>query len=146
MKKIIITLIILLIVVISAILYFYYQYQNNVQIMGSINKEYESFYQNQTYGTNVMSLMNKAIDNNNKNGISKNDKGYYIENDTNSIKITIKFKGEKEDEFFEYSMEQIAKQGSEAFIKNFGAIEFKCTNIEYHEKTHIVKYMYFEQI
>lgn len=145
MKKIIITLAIIIICIVCITLYFIYQNNQNLQIMREANQDYESFYQKETYGTNVMSLMNKAINDNQKNAIAKDDKGNYIENDTNSIIITVQFKGQ-DDEIFEYRMEQIAKQGSEAFIKNFGAISFKCTKIEYHEKTKIIKSMYFEQL
>ena len=36
--------------------------------------------------------------------------------------------------------------GIEKFWSNYGALSFKCTKIEYHEKTHRVKYMYFEEV
>ena len=44
------------------------------------------------------------------------------------------------------TMERINNVGIEKFWSNYGALSFKCTKIEYHEKTHRVKYMYFEEV
>ena len=43
-------------------------------------------------------------------------------------------------------MEDIAQQETENFIKFFATSTFKCTKIEYHPKTNMVKSLYFEQI
>ena len=48
-----------------------------------------------------------------------------------SIIIEVKFI--EADQIFR--MEAIAKQGSEAFIKNYNTMSFKCIKKEYHEKT-----------
>ena len=55
------------------------------------NKEYEQYTQNSILGSDLMTLINKASNQNDKNGIEKDEKKYYIENDTNSIKIEVKF-------------------------------------------------------
>ena len=45
-----------------------------------------------------------------------------------------------------YNIETIYNSGIENFVKNYNTIQFKCTNIQYHEQTHKVKYLFFEQI
>lgn len=106
------------------------------------NKVYESFYNQNVLGTDFISLINKAIDNNEKNLVDKDEDGNYIDNEKNSIKIEVKF--QELDKVI--SMESINKQGIYQFLQNFGAYSFRCTKIEYHQSTKNIKYMYFEQI
>ena len=87
-------------------------------------------------------LINKAIDDNTKNEITKNNKGKYIENETNSIRIDIKFT----DDDSIHTMEEIYLGGIDIFVQYYNQIKFKCTKIEYHQTTHKVKYMFFEQV
>ncbi len=145
MKKIIISFIIIAIIVITAVVYCNNVYQSKLRELQKVNSDYESYYNVEVLGTDIISIINKTIDLNEKNEVAKNEKGEYQENDTNSIIITVKFKG-KDDEEFIYRMENIARQGSIEFVKNFGAISFKCTNIEYHEKTKAVKSLFIEQM
>ena len=90
----------------------------------------------------MASIVNKTLDKNEKNNVKKNNNGYYINNDENSIIIEIKFKDS--DEIFK--IEQISKNGIENFIKLYSNFYFKCTKIEYHQKTKYIKYLLFEQI
>lgn len=148
LKKIVIPLIIIVIVIttiITAIIFSINNYKSNLKEIQQLNSDYESYYNTELLGTTVISIINKTISLNEKNGIEKNNKGEYLENDTNSIIITVQFKG-NEDKIFTYRMEAIGKQGSEAFVKNFGGFTFKCTKIEYHEKTKMVKSLFIEQI
>ena len=43
-------------------------------------------------------------------------------------------------------MESIASAGSESFVKTYSTASFKCTKIEYHEKTHNIKSLTFEEV
>ena len=43
-------------------------------------------------------------------------------------------------------METLTKVGLEGFVQNFNLIQFKCTDIDYHEATKRVKSLTFEQI
>lgn len=106
------------------------------------NRAYESFYNQPVLGTDVISIMNKATDSNERNLVEKDEQGNYIDNEQNSIKIDIKFK--ELDQII--SMERIDTIGMKQFWENFGTFSFQCTKIEYHSKTNNVKYMYFEQI
>lgn len=142
MKKASIILVILIVAIIAIVFYQYKSYNIKLAETKRLNKEYESFTNNEILGTSLITLINKAIDSNQKNGIQKDDKGLYIENSTTSIKIEVKFS--ESDNIF--SMESIGRIGSEQFTANYGAFSFKCTQKTYHEKTNNIKYLLFEQI
>lgn len=142
MKKIVI-LIITLFLVIATILGYNVHQKKVANIESSQNnRSYESFYNQPVLGTDIISVINKAIDSNEKNLVEKDEEGNYIDNEKNSVKIDIKFKELEQ----VISMERIDKIGMKQFRNNYGTFNFKCTKIEYHEKTNNVKYMYFEEI
>lgn len=142
MKKILAILIVLVLVIVVVVVGKYNSYKSSILREQKLNEEYESFTKNEILGTSLITLINKAIDSNNKNNIELDDNNLYIDNGTNSIKIEVKFL--ESDEI--YPMENIGKLGSEQFIKNYAAASFKCTNKQYHEKTNNIKYLLFEQI
>ena len=74
--------------------------------------------------------------------MSKDNKGRYIDNESNSIKIDIKML----DNDKTYTMETLYSGGMDKFVQYYNEIQFKCTNLEYHKTTNKVKYMLFEQI
>lgn len=140
MKKYAILLIVA-IIVITSISYLYVNYINNSKEITANNGEYEDLYNKEITGTELATLINKTIDKNNKNNVTKDDKGLFINNDINSIIIEIKFKDS--DNIFK--IELIDKNGIENFIKLYSNFKFKCTKIEYHDKSKRVKYLLFEQ-
>ncbi len=132
--------ILLILVAISASIY--YNYQKKLILASKINEQYYQYTKNEIIGSQLMTLINKVSDQNEKNKVQKDEKGRYIQNEEDSIKIDIKFLEAEET----YNMEAISHLGSEAFIKNYNSMIFKCTKVEYHEKTKQIKYMLFEQI
>ena len=141
MKKIVLLIITIIIVILAFVSYHYFNYKIKVQNENNSNKIYESFYQVNVLGTDVASLINRVQDENVKNKIKSDNKGFFIENDTDSIKLNIKFL--EQEEIIEF--ESIVKKGVPKFIEFFGSMEFKCTSIEYHNKTGNIKYIHFEQ-
>ena len=140
MKKIAVFFLIIVIIVV-AITYMYIDYQKGKETLKKENQVYESYLNKEINGLDVTSVINKAVDRNTKNEVSKDSNGYYIE-DENSIKIDIKII----DTDKTYSMEEIYKGEMNQFASYYGNIKFKCTNIEYHEKNGKVRYMLFEQV
>ena len=131
--------IILLVLIFS---YLYYNYQVGIAQAQKNNQEYESYTTNQILGSSLMTLMNKASNDNEQNQVEKDEEGLYIENDTNSIKIDVKFlEADKA-----VSMEKIQSLGEDMFLKNYRSMSFSCTQKEYHEKTNQIKYLLFEQV
>ena len=141
MKKIVIILAIVLSLV-SIIAFQYYSYQVDYQITIEENAEYEQYQDKEIYGIDLATIINKTVDKNAKNGIQKGEKGNFIPNDTNSIEIEIFIKDNEK----MYRMEIFYNNGTEEFLRYYGNIKFKCSNIEYHEKTGKIKYLLFEQL
>jgi len=142
MKKNLFVILGIFIIIIAILSCIYYNYQKTIILANQTNKEYESYTQDSIVGSYLMTLINKAINQNEKNQLQKDSKNYYIENSQNSIIIEIKFL--ESDKI--YRMEAISALGSESFIKNYRSMKFQCTKKEYHEKTKQIKYMLFEQI
>lgn len=142
MKKIIICILSIFLIIICIVGYSVYQKNENTAQIGVDNKTYESYENKEVLGTDIISIINKATDSNEKNDIKIGKDGNYIDNGKNSIRIEIKFL--ELDKVI--TMERINNVGIEKFWSNYGALSFKCTKIEYHEKTHRVKYMYFEEV
>lgn len=102
------------------------------------NYEYEQYKKREFYGTEVITLINKAMNENEENSIPQNNKGQYIENDTNSIIIeVIMIIDEEKNETKSYRMEAISKVGISDFITNFNTEKFKIKEITYHENGRI---------
>ncbi|MEI3390670.1 MAG: hypothetical protein V8R30_03385 [Clostridia bacterium] len=146
MKKNLIILISILLIICAFVVYFVINYRN-MQMQAQINnKEYNTYKEKTIVGTTLVSIINKTVDNNEKNNIEKDNSNVYIENEDNSIKIYIYFLGEDGKRIeTPYTMEQIYNKGSDSFIKLYGTSNFTCTNIDYHSKTGNVKSLTFEQ-
>ena len=112
------------------------------QALIDYNSQYEAYLNKQVLGTEVATLINKAIDQTQKNNIQKAEKGYYINNTKNSIKIDLKMTTIDKT----YPMEEIYNKEITNFVQNFNLIEFKCINIEYHEDTGKVSKLVFEEL
>ena len=130
------------VIIILSTLYGYFTYTKNNNSILKQNSEYESYLNQEIYGADLATLMNKVIDSNETNAIQKDNKGKYIENNSSSIKMEIKII----DNNTIYDVETINHGGIENFVKNFNTIKFKCTDIKYHETTNKIKYLLFEQI
>jgi len=142
MKKIAIFFLIIIVIIVG-ISYMYLNYKFNYNQAKRENMQFESYYEQEIYGTELATIINKAIDNNQINEIQKDNKGKYINNDINSINIDIKM---IDDNGTIYNMEKIYNGGTSTFVQYYSEIKFKCTKLEYHQKTNKIKYLLFEQI
>ena len=141
MKKIAIFLLII-IGIVSTISYLYLNSINNQRIAQKENIKFEIYKEEEITGAEVTTLINKAINSNQQNEIEKDKKGRYIDNETNSINIDIKFI----DDDVTYNIEKIYNNGMDKFLTYYRDIKFKCVDVQYHDKTQKIKYMLFEQI
>ena len=141
MKKIAIFLFII-IGIVSTISYLYLNSINNQRIAQKENIKFEIYKDEEITGAEVTTLINKAINSNQQNEIEKDKKGRYIDNETNSINIDIKFI----DDDVTYNIEKIYNNGMDKFLTYYRDIKFKCVDVQYHDKTQKIKYMLFEQI
>ena len=141
MKKLIIFLIII-VVIVAIISMIYLNYRVNYNEAKRENSEFEYYYQKDIYGSDIATLINRAIDNNLKYAVERDDKYKFIDNKESSIKIDIKML----DTDTTYDMETLYSGGMDEFVRYYGSIQFKCTQIDYHKSTGKVKYLLFEQI
>ncbi len=143
MKKQTLIILILLIIVILIIVFAVAQNVQKQRELANYNGQYEKYLNGQVlYGTDVATLINKAMDDNKKNNVEKDEKGYYINNNTNSIKLYVKLVQDGDN----FPMERIFEVGMTEFVKNFNIEDFKCTKINYHKETGMVSEVYFEVI
>lgn len=142
MKKLALFFLIVIIIIVG-ISYMYLNYKSSYYTAQKENKQFESYKNQEIYGSELATIINKAVDNNEKNDVQKDDKGKYINNDSNSIQINIKM---LDDDNKIYVMETLYSGGMDKFVQYYSEIKFKCTKLEYHQATNKVKYMLFEQI
>ena len=140
MKKSLCIIIIFFIIIIGLTLIF----MNNIQNVYKENKKenyvYEKYLNKEVMGTDVATLINRAVNNNEKYNIQKDDKGNYIDDDKYCIKIFVKLQTDGK----YYNMETIYSNNVAEFVKNFNLEDFKCTDITYHNSTKRVATVYFE--
>ena len=130
------------VVLIVGISYMYLNYKSSYYEAKKENNQFESYLNQEFYGAEVVTLINKAYDNNLTSKVEKDDKGNFIENEENSIKIDLKMTDVDET----FNMERLYLGGMDNFIKFYNNIKFKCTKIDYHKKTGKIRYMLIEQI
>ena len=141
MKKIAIFFVII-VILICGISYLYLNYKANYNEAKKANLEFDRYLNEEVYGVDLATIINRAIDNNQKNEVKKNNKGIYLNNDANSINMEIKMI----DNDSIYQMETIYNGGIQNFINYYSNIKFKCIEVKYHSSTNKVKYLLFEQI
>lgn len=133
MKRIILLISTIILVAILLFSYKIIQYENNQTDVIKFNKPFLDFNRNNLYGTDITTVMNKAIDNNEKNKIKKDESGLYIPDEIFSTKIYIIL----EKEGSTYPMENFYKVGIQKFTQYFGELNFECTKVNYHENGRI---------
>ncbi len=142
MKKSFLIITAIILIIIFIVLGYIFEAQAKQNEVISYNKQYESYLGKEIYGAEIATIINKVTEQNERNNVAKDENGYYINNETNSIKIDLKMITIEKT----YPMELIYKNDITSFVKNFNVILFKCTNIEYHKKTGKVSKLIFEQI
>jgi len=142
MKKTLLTIFTIVIIVVTIICVNYHSYQIEYKGIVKENEEFAQYKDKEIYGIELGTLINKAIDKNVKNKVEKDGKNFFIPNDANSIEIEIYIVDSEQT----YKMEAFYNTGLEQFIQYYGDINFKCSKIEYHNKTKRIKYLLFEQI
>ena len=141
MKKLIIFFVLVGLIV-AIVSFNYLCYNINRDIVIKENQYFEQYKDVEINGLDVATLINKSVDQNIKNKIEKDENGQFIANDKNSLQIEIYMLDNEK----VYKMETIYNAGTEQFVQYYGNIKFKCSKIEYHEKTGRVKYIYLEQL
>ena len=141
MKKVLIFLLIV-IAIITTVSYIYLNKVADSNVAKRENLEYTNYLNKEVMGSEIATLINKAIDSNIANSVEIDENGNYKDNENNSINIDIKFIDNDQT----YKMEALNKSGLDNFMKYYNTIKFKCMKIDYHKATGKVKYIYIEQV
>ena len=139
MKKNLLTIFIIFLIIMTILFAKFVSLRRQNQEIQKFNYGYEFYNKDSLNGLDITTIINKAINNNEKYDVQKDENGYYIE-DKNSVEIKIKMiiNGKT------YPMERIKEIGMEGFTEFFGEVNFKCTGIEYHKENNKVARMTFE--
>lgn len=141
MKKTVISIVCIMLVILALVIGKYLNYRAKYNEIKEENLQYEYYYKKEIYGTEIATVVNKAVNQNEKNEVPKNENGKYIQNNINSIKVEIHMS----DNETLYDMETLYNGGMTTFVQYYNSIKFTCTEIIYNDEG-TVKYMYFEQI
>lgn len=101
----------------------------------NFNLQYEEYLDKEIIGTQIATIINKAIDYNEKENLTKDDENY--------INIDIKIIDLEKETIIE--MEKFYNGGIGTFVQMYGEISFKCKEIKYAQDEK-VNYLLFEQI
>lgn len=140
MKKIIIYILCFVLVILAFIGAKFIEYKKKKAEIDKFNYEYEVYLNKQISGREITTTINRAINNNEQYLVSKDENGFYIENEENSVIVKIKMI----DIDKEYKMETLYNGGMTNFLTYYSDVNFECTSIEYN-KNGKVKNVVFEQ-
>ena len=140
MKKIFAVILLVMIIIVTLIVAKYKELQQKKQEIDKFNLIYENYNKDNLNGLDITTLINKAISNNEKYAIPKDEEGLYVLDDEYSVEIYVTMIINNTT----YRMERIDNLGMNSFVAYFGQISFKCTDVKYHEKTARIASMTFE--
>lgn len=142
MKKILISILIVFILIIIVVTLNISNNVTKLNTISSFNKGFENYKDKTLYGADVLTIINKAIDNNEENNIQRDQEGYFVEDDNYSIKVDlILLSTDKEENIKEtiHPMEKLEKVGLDGFISSFSITRFEFTDIKYNSNGRISK-------
>lgn len=141
MKRIAMFLLVI-IAIVSTMAYLYLNYIANYNNAQKNNRQFQIYQEQEMTGAEITTLINKVIDYNKQNDVKQDNKGQYIDNETNSLNMDIKFI----DDDITYNIEKIYQKGMNLFLSYYRDIKFKCKKVQYHSSTNKISYMLIEQI
>ena len=139
MKKTVFVILLIFFAIIVCIYMNYKQLLMDQTQAKKFNSDFEFYNKESILGTDITTIINKAMDNNEKFNIPKDEKGLYIADEENSIKIYVYMIINETT----YPMESLKASGLNEFARYFGEVEFKCTDVKYHKATGKIAEMTF---
>ena len=105
MKKTLFFLITFFLIILAILVALFMGIQSENKLLRNVNGDYEFYFNKPIYGTELVSLINKAVDNNIQRNVAKNERGFFIDNGKDSILITVQLLDTDE----KFEMERIAE-------------------------------------
>ena len=143
MKKPFILIISFVLIICVIVLSKYYEFKSQKEIIDKFNLSYEKFLDKEILGTDITTVINKAVDDNENQVVKKDEKGKYIQDDEKSVYIEVKITEAKDKPI--YNMESLYSGGMAEFAHYYGQEKFISTKVEYNSLGK-VKYILFEQV
>ena len=143
MKKTFITILVIVGIIVALFIIKYIRYQEKVAQIKEYNVQFEQYLDKELYGTEIATVINKAVDINEQKVVKKNENGKYIQNNTDSVNIEVKINDLEEEKI--YNMETLYNGGMQQFVQYYNNIKFKSSKVEYNSEKNI-SYILFEQI
>ena len=142
MKRTIIIICVIAICIVISITYAYSMYKNDVNQVQKFNNQFSKYIGQEFFGTELATIINLAIDNNEKNNIAKDTSGKYVTDELYSVRVDVYMTDTQKT----YSMETLNAGEISNLVNNYSNIQFKCTKVEYHKSNKRISYLYIEQI
>lgn len=142
MKRTIIIICVIAICIVISITYAYSMYKNDVNQVQKFNNQFSKYIGQEFFGTELATIINLAIDNNEKNNIAKDTSGKYVTDELYSVRVDVYMTDTQKT----YSMETLNAGEISNLVNNYSNIRFKCTKVEYHKSNKRISYLYIEQI
>ena len=142
MKKQILFIILAFILILAVVLIGVANNREKINEISQFNSLFEKYKGQTLYGADVLTIINKAIDNNKTYAIAQDNKGYFIDDGKFTLKVELILLAKNEEEKIvenTYQMEDIERVGLTEFISSFGLTNFKCENIEYNSENRVNK-------
>lgn len=142
MKRIFLYILVIFIIIIAIVLVHVSDKNTQRNEISKFNVQFEQYIGQDMYGTDVLTIINKAIDSNENNKIARDENNYYVEDDSLSVKayIILLSKNDKGDiEEKTFPMEQLEKAGLDGFLTNFNLTPFELSSIEYNSQKRVSK-------
>ena len=139
MKKYFLVIIFIVLAITSIFFFKYKDYQTQKREIEAFNSQYEIYNKEKVNGLDVISIINKATSNNEKYEITKDENGIYVLDEEYSIEIYVVLKLDE----LTLRMEKIISSDITNFVRHFGEIDFKCSEVTYHESTGRIATMTF---
>lgn len=140
MKKIFVLICVIFFIITFVIIFNFKNVHKKNEEITKFNANYELYNSQNLNGLDIITVINKAISNNEKYEIPKDKDGLYILDDEYSIEVYVTMIINEKT----YRMERINDLGINSFVAYFGEVSFKCTDVEYHEKTGRISSLTFE--
>lgn len=145
MKKTLVLILVVVIVIICIVFANYIDFSKRKVEIETFNKEFLAYENSNIQINTIITLMNKAIEENRQNGLQQDENQIFQENDTNSIKLYLELKSSNA----VIPMEELIlneKARRERVGLAFSDLLFNITNVEYHQKSGQVKKIVFTAI
>lgn len=140
MKKIFVLICVILLIITVVIVFNFKNIEKENEEIVKFNANYELYNSQNLNGLDVITVINKAISNNEKYEIPKDKDGLYILDDEYSVEVYVTMIINEKT----YRMERISDLGINSFVAYFGEVGFKCTDVKYHEKSGRISSLTFE--